>query len=302
MQQQFPEVYGIGPAGLSQAASPERRAQAKQLKAYLMFYDQLLADHFAQLANAGSLFSIQDEALDSYFSGVIGDDNGTLRFDSIRVSNADQHRELLRGFTEDPVHGLRRRNRFLDHLLARFSEQFHEYGLLQSGADTQGGVSVEERLARDKRAFLRDYPRIGRGRGTGLDYLQPDAIKRTSGLELTLRRKLGIRAEEERFRLVEHILLRPIAGDRNQSGPLLRGARGRDPYSLQVTLVFPSWPSRYQDPNFRQFVEQTVQEETPAHLTAYVLWKDQPAMQAFEAAYAVWLQQWRDHRRAELGL
>jgi hypothetical protein len=107
---------------------------------------------------------------------------------------------------------------------------------------------------------------------------------------------------EERFHLVEHILLRPIAGDANQRGPLFRAAQLRDPYSLQISLVFPSWLPRYQNANFRQFVEETVREQTPAHLTAYVLWLDRPDMEAFEAAYARWLHQWRNYRSADLGL
>ena len=37
----FPLTYGIGKAGLPANAGDERRAQAKQLKAYLLFYDQL---------------------------------------------------------------------------------------------------------------------------------------------------------------------------------------------------------------------------------------------------------------------
>jgi hypothetical protein len=85
----FPLTYGIGAAGLPQSAAPARRALAKQLKAYLMFYDQLLANQFAQLANVGKLFSCRDETPDtndadgaddsyhayhSYFSQVIPDD------------------------------------------------------------------------------------------------------------------------------------------------------------------------------------------------------------------------------------
>ena len=307
VQQQFPMVYGIGTAGLSRSAPPERRAQAKQLKAYLMFYEQLLANHFAQLANAGKLFSFHDETPDSYFSQAVQDD-GTLGLDAIRVSSPEEHRRLLQQITEDPGEpdgkpGVRRRNRFLDHLLARFGEQFRDYALLQSGTDAQDGMTPGERVARDKRAFLCDYPRIGRDRGTAFNYLEPAGEGNLSGLELTLRRKLGIRDPEERFYLVEHILLRPIAGDMNQHAPLFRAAQVRDPYSLQIGFVFPDWPARFKDLNFRQFVERTVQEETPAHLTAYIVWvKDEEAMQVFESAHAVWLDRWRNHRLAELGV
>ena len=43
VQHSFPLTYGIGPAGLPSTATALRRAQAKQLKAYLMVYEQLSA-------------------------------------------------------------------------------------------------------------------------------------------------------------------------------------------------------------------------------------------------------------------
>jgi hypothetical protein len=321
IQELFPLNYGIGAAGLPQSAAPARHALAKQLKAYLMFYDQLLANQFAQLANVGKLFSCRDETPDtndadgaddsyhayhSYFSQVIPDD-GVLGLDDIRVSGPDEHRALLQRITEEPSDaagskrkpGLQRRNRFLDHLLARFGEQFHDYAMLQAGEGASDGMARAERLVRDKRAFLRDYPRIGRDRGTAFNLLEPVGAGNRSGLELTLRRKLGI-ADDEQFYLVEHILLRPLPGDVHQSRPLFRDAQLRDPYSLQISLVFSRWLERYQDANFRQFVERTVFEETPAHLSARVLWKEEREMQAFELAYGAWLEQWRSYRLAEL--
>lgn len=312
IQEHFPTTYGIGAAGLPQSASPARHALAKQLKAYLMFYDQLLANQFAQLANVGKLFSFADETPDaddlyqSYFAQLVPDD-GVLGLDAIRVSDPDEHRALLQRITEEAADaagskrqpGLQRRNRFLDHLLARFGEQFHDYALLQAGEGAADGMTRAERLALDKRAFLRDYPRIGRDRGSAFNLLEAAGVDNRSGLEWTLRRKLGI-ADDEKFYLVEHILLRPLPGDVHQSGPLFRDAQLRDPYSLQISLVFPGWLARYQDANFRQFVERTVLDETPAHLCARVLWKEKEEMQAFELAYRAWLQQWRSCRLAEL--
>jgi hypothetical protein len=318
IQEHFPITYGIGAAGLPQSAPPARHALAKQLKAYLMFYDQLLANQFAQLANVGKLFSFHDEAPDandaadaddsyhSYFSQVVPDD-GVLGLDEIRVWGPDEHRARLQRITEEPSDpvgskskpGLQRRNRFLDHLLARFGEQFHDYALLQAGDGVAARMTRAERLARDKRAFLRDYPRIGRDRGTGFNLLEPAGPENGSGLEWTLRRKLGIR-DDETFYLVEHILLRPLPGDAHQRAPLFRDAQVRDPYSLQISLVFPGWLARYRDTNFPQFVERTVLEETPAHLSARVLWKEEKEMQAFELAYCAWLKEWRNYRLAEL--
>lgn len=395
IQHQFPMAYGIGPAGLPRSAPPERRAAARQLQAYLLFYDQLLANYFAQLAHCGSLLSFHDDSMTSYFATPVPDDDDVpIGFDALRVKPAS-HEATLRRITEETgtgvegaEAGLARRNRMLDHLLARVGEQFSDYALLQFGREVEGGVPAAALVANDKRAFLRDYPRIGRDRGLGADYLSPpslgeakfvpgdcidpgalvgrwsavapdamsaelwglcsasdralltspdttrpaleaivlDALNRStrprleieaaypelllpgddpenvSGLELALRRKLGVRTREERFYLVEHILLRPMPGDAAQQGPLMRASARRDPYSLQVTLVFPSWPARYQDRNFQQFVEETVREQAPAHLAAWIRWLDRKDMQAFEAAYGSWMRRWRNHRRAELGL
>jgi hypothetical protein len=296
VQQQFPMTYGIGAAGLSRSVPPARKAQAKQLKAYLMFYDQLLANHFAQLANAGKLFSFHDETQDSYFCQAVQDDG---------VPGLDA--EGLRRITEPPEpddsaneEAARRRNRFLDHLLARFGEHFRELALLQPPASAHGETTPRKPLAHHKRAFLRDYPRIGCDRGVAFNYLQPPSETNVSGLELRLRRKLGASDAGERFHVVEHVLLRPLPGDAHQSGPLFRGAQARDPYSLQITFVFPNW-GRYEPPNFKELVKQTVREETPAHLTAYIVWKGKEAMAEFEDAHESWLERLRSYRLAKPG-
>ncbi|WP_281990135.1 hypothetical protein [Aquimarina aggregata] len=61
IQNDFPVVYGIGEDGLPDRASLLRETQALQLKGYLMFYDQILANYTSQLANIKSLFSLTPE-------------------------------------------------------------------------------------------------------------------------------------------------------------------------------------------------------------------------------------------------
>ena len=46
IQSTYPENYGLSEFGLSADASPQRKAQAKQLKAYLLFFDQILANYY----------------------------------------------------------------------------------------------------------------------------------------------------------------------------------------------------------------------------------------------------------------
>ena len=54
-------------------ASLERIAQAKQLKSYLLFFDQILANYFAQLSNLKQLLSPDNEHRKSYFTQVVKD-------------------------------------------------------------------------------------------------------------------------------------------------------------------------------------------------------------------------------------
>jgi hypothetical protein len=48
----LPQAYGIGERVLPANVTDERKGQAKQLQAYLLLFDQLLADFFSQLDNA----------------------------------------------------------------------------------------------------------------------------------------------------------------------------------------------------------------------------------------------------------
>ena len=61
IQNEFPKVYGIAEGGLSDNASPLRKAQAYQLKGYLLFFDQLLANYLAQLKNIRALFAMSSQ-------------------------------------------------------------------------------------------------------------------------------------------------------------------------------------------------------------------------------------------------
>nr|VFJ60533.1 MAG: hypothetical protein BECKDK2373C_GA0170839_10829 [Candidatus Kentron sp. DK] len=302
LQRQFPAVYGIGELGLPASAAPTRRARARQLKAYLLFFDQLLANGFAQLAHVRDLFSFQGDNTRTYFSQVV-DDPG-LGLAALRVrEDLDDHAASIQRITANPSLDPARKNRLLDHLLARFAERFTDYALVLRGLPT-GELSAEEKLIGDKQAFLQDYPRIGAARGGAFDYTAWASEAAVSGLQRRIELALGIPSggaepalagdDKEGLYLVEHILLRPMAGDKEQQGPLLADARYKDPYSLQVSFVFPDWPGRFPSLVFRQFVERTLREETPAHLTPYVQWLDRDAMAQFETA-------WRDWRKNVMG-
>jgi hypothetical protein len=299
IQHQFPAVYGIGQIGLPESAPPERHAQARQLKAYLMFFDQLLANHFAQLVGVKQLFSLDPDA-QTYFSQDI--DDPSLGLDDIRNSEDSAPAETA---AESLAEG-GRKNRFLNHLMARFAEEVTDYSLLTHGRD------CAEKLIADKCAFLRDYREIGGGRGRGFDYTRPSwETDNVSGLEKRISRKLGLSqyrrrhlvelaaGDEGGFHMVEHILLRPQPHDAEpasgttaapwQPPALLASPVSEDPYSRQLSFVFPNWIDRFRQGGFPSFIEQTLRDETPAHLVVHLHWLDQADMREFESAYESWL-------------
>ena len=167
VQYSLPLVYGTGPEGVPSQATELRQAQAKQMKAYLMVFEQMLGNALAQLAHTADLFSLDPDIRQTYFVKVFSEEM-MKGFDEIK--NGAYGREALEQITETPSEFLQRRNRFLDHLLARFGELFSDYALLLN--NVYGKQVALERLVDDKIAFLKAYPLISHNRARAYDYTQ----------------------------------------------------------------------------------------------------------------------------------
>ena len=187
MQNQLPETYGVGPFGLPDSVGVVRKAQAKQLKGYLVFFDQVLADYFAQLANVKTLLSADNSIAATYFSNVVTQLNDrdallpewkTASADTIRKAALDQYPE--------------RKNAFLDHLLARFNEQFGDYVFL---LHRLYGNDFEYAAIRHKVNFYKDYDNVSAWRGSAYDCgntkTAPEELVNVSGMEKRISRLLG---------------------------------------------------------------------------------------------------------------
>ncbi|MDJ0728844.1 MAG: hypothetical protein QNJ33_02520 [Crocosphaera sp.] len=211
----FPLTYGIGDEGLSNTELPLRKAKAKQLKGYLIFFDQMLANYLAQLANIRQLFSYdnpQESPQQTYFSqtltNVPGVDEIILNYyscpgsdrptgDLNESSNFIDYPQWLETIREDPTTYVDRRHRFLDHLLARFAESFTDYVVLNYRMD--GGRRDNSDIIADKTSFLQDYPTLSRDRFRAFDYCachaptNPlDQKNNVSGFQKRVSRLLGM--------------------------------------------------------------------------------------------------------------
>ena len=215
----LPQTYGIGSAGLPATADDTRMGQAKQLQAYLLMYDQLLADFFSQLAHAKSLFSTNTSVQTYYaqFLGTIKNIMPVYKQDTSGHAVINQQVMTLQNSTATTINAwqklyetneiyLDRRNRFLDHLMSRFGESFNEYVLMMYSIDytTQQEQSINPAaLIKTKTEFLQDYPVMSYQRGRAYNYFPPkpdfsiDTTKlwdtdNVSGLERKLARLGGM--------------------------------------------------------------------------------------------------------------
>lgn len=446
LQNQFPANYGIGELGLAPSATSLRKAQAKQLKGYLVFFEQLLANYFSQIAHVKDLFSFDGEDRRTYFNqSLLGSTPG---LEEILVTQ-EGYEAYLEGSSQDTNESLERKNKFLNHLLARFSEIFTDYGLLLHNPETKKEFASEKKLIQDKSYFLKEYPVLSSERAKAYDFKQDSwQSANVSGLEKRIARKIGVEdytrrnladSNTEGFHLVEHLLLRHPAdswqgeigrfqaGDTREQTRCISPGHGLEPgdpiliqessgydgdytveqstqndfvidipfdrelnqggtpvwqsttpdirdlvfsskihsfaaasqsgytrceapdhrlvegqtieilgteaydgafvvqsvsahafeieqlfaqnetlgrwkpigmasdfYSLQLTYVFPNWTDRYQVNDFKGFVGNTIREETPAHITAYIQWLSRDEMKRFDRSFRHFLNQQKD--------
>jgi hypothetical protein len=436
IQNDFPLIYGVGQEGITDSVSSERKAQTKQLKAYLMFFDQLFANYLSQLAHIKDLMAVQRTSNTSDFSqlpqkvpglhtlikepGILTEENDTeidnafkiqrkylgVSWKKTKAIREDNYTDVEKAYKDylSKIINLSKdytvhKNNILDHLLARFSETFADRAMQLY--DTFHKACLDE-IKHDKELFLEDYIAISRDRNKAIDLTNTQNhgwdIENISGFERRICRSLGIKnlkrrflyeslkdnfyleqsfeqqsfelflsenlqtkydnllvfngnfpkikelairhggkesnydikenaagnyeiilyvdkqkqkfirlinkelsinsfeyaqgmikqishffqtfnKESEGFHLLEHILLRTSD---NLSGT-------QDPYSFMITLVFPTWPARFQREDFKNLVHEFVMSESPAHIFVNIIWLDLTEMETFENAYKDWL-------------
>jgi hypothetical protein len=166
VQYSFPLTYGIGPAGLPASAPPVRQAQARDLKTYVMVFEQLIGNALEQLAHTADLFSLDPAIAHTYFVKAFDETIIKAYGDLVDPSKLDP--DSIAAMIETVPEFEARRNTFLDHLMARFGEGFSEYALLLTNA--AGEAIAQPRLIENKIAFLKRYPEISHDRAKAFNY------------------------------------------------------------------------------------------------------------------------------------
>lgn len=327
IQNEFPDIYKLGYRQIGHNDPVLRVAQRNQLKAYLLFFEQLLADYLTQLSSVKDIFSWKEIDY-TYFTKDLSD-NEIADFSTVfQTEKYAEYRNLV-----GDLHFEDRRNRVLNHLIARFNEEFVDYSVLEfsrkNGIPTRDFSRKE--VIKDKIAFLKTYARISANRSRAMDYTRKISSINASTLEKRIYAKLGLKTEyinrnylsprilHEKngviaFRdnrsdsyntdfgvhVYEHILFRPRK--RHRANPVYpvdeflnfyskdnSRKRQKDPYSMQVTVVVPGWLNIASEVHFRNFVEDTVRLEVPAHIAVKVCWISPAQMYQLEIIYEEFL-------------
>lgn len=166
LQNDLPRIYGVGETGRLASADPTVRARSLQLKGYLLLFEQFLADMTAQLSHLNQLFSADPDIATTYFTRPLFELPGTEQllkdfprqagetWASYQADLNNPYRQALQAAAESPTQFLDRRNRMLDHLLARqgedmvtWAQELHRWAQKElTEALGDGMLSPEQRL------------------------------------------------------------------------------------------------------------------------------------------------------------
>jgi hypothetical protein len=97
----------------------------------------------------------------------------------------------------------------------------------------------------------------------------------------------------EGMHVIENILLRP----QSKNDPLLPicvddncdNCAELDPYSYRLQIILPAYGNRFEDIDFREFSEDLIRNELPAHILAKICWISKKSMSEFQMHYRKWL-------------
>lgn len=214
---ELPQFFGVGKSGVSTNAPREIQASALQVSAYLYFFEQIMASYLAQLSGLRVLFSPKNGA-GSYFS-QLPDEIPNL--DLLISNRADLENSMKEssGLSED---SLDRRNRLLDHLLARFGERFDDESLKKIGRSNSLESSEDLALSilQTKVNLLTEIIELGQSKAKGFDMKADEIWDSTnlSSIEKRIALSLGIKDFSRRTisaPLMEHF---QVEGAKKQVG------------------------------------------------------------------------------------
>lgn len=123
IQNEFPEIYGLKEREIPGNSEAMRKAQVNQLKGYLLFFDQIMANFLSQLVNVRNIFSIEggDDSYKTYFNQV---PESIAELKKVIGKDTDAFLAYVNAVSEDENVLIHRKQYVVDHLISRFGEVY----------------------------------------------------------------------------------------------------------------------------------------------------------------------------------
>ena len=200
MQNELPAIYGTNQHGVPRSADEQVKASAIQLKSYMLFFEQIMANYLANLSKIKQLYSTLSVE-HSYFTQALS--NKEIRdLDKIYPDNA---LDVLQDTLTYCDNFLDRRNRVLDYLLAMHGESYidqviHYFDCYASSANSQGDL-IDQKLA-----LLKLIVSMNKDRAGAFRYDKEDTAEdNVAVLQRRIAIYLGLRAVSYFGNLSQHL-------------------------------------------------------------------------------------------------
>ena len=192
VQNHFPTNYGINQQGVPASADPAVKARARQLKAYLLIFEQLMANFLANIDAVKILFSTRNETRYSYAVQALK----PQQIDDLNAVYPQDAKEVLRRIIKQFDNYKDRKSRLLDYLLAMYGERFTQNSLRHFNF-YYGKDEIDEVIVNNKIAYLEAIVELGRDRAAAPDYYATASTFPRSGLALRASMLLGFKQQQE---------------------------------------------------------------------------------------------------------
>ncbi|WP_316815116.1 hypothetical protein [Pedobacter nyackensis] len=206
IQTLFPAIYGIGEEG-SFSETPASIAKSRQLKAYLMLFEQLMVNSLAQLSHISDLFSTDTSLASTYFFQPLylvpnakyilkaytnkGYSSSAVNWENFKNDPDQKFTAEISRFIETDEQYKDRKKRALDHILSRFNIAVHKHPvfLYEYYYDQNNHVQRNDLEIKWKSAILNNLTTFTSNRVKGDNYLTP---VKDEGLRSGFGRKMAL--------------------------------------------------------------------------------------------------------------
>ena len=269
LQNDLPEYYGLGQAGLPANTSDLRKHQVDQLRNYLTLFDQTLCDYFAQLDNVSGMLAMrQKPPLSSppgppprYFMQPLP--KNALAEDSTFYASLTTKLTALN--PELQQENFKKKNDLLDHLLALFAETYIPQNIYLEIKKPNGNEIEASDYLQDKQTFLNQIVLLRGNRS------------QRQGLTKIIALKLGI--------LVREVIIKDLVAEQplpipcnqiamNSTNPPVtqfKVANSPTEWLSKITVLLPDQYKQQTKNGLYNYATTVLNAEIPAHIVYSIL-------------------------------